>query len=526
MKTYLRVLGGLVCIGLLLLFSISRSASASPSRKVTVLPHGPLLQGHLLPHSPLSAGLLMALAQQKGLVRLSTSNSKAPAMVPTSPSKLNCTPAPCVLPDVQASGGNGKSKPVNDTAIAADPADGLHILPGATDYNCKTTLAGFYPSSNGGSTWKHTCMNFLFEAGGAGDPSVGYDLNGNAYITEIATGTIPDGFDIVFEKSQYNGAKWSTPKIAVHNAFPGGLTDKDWLAIDDSSSSSYANALYISDTQFDVSQNSEINVTHSDNGGKTWKTVNVDPLQMYPTIDQYSDLAIGRDGTVYATWLRCTANGPTNDCGGTQAGFYISKSSDGGNTWTTPSQFATVNLAPDTCNGCAFYGTLPNTQVPVSEIPVIATDNSGGTYANSLYVTYYNWTGSYMQVEDSTSTDGGNTWSTPQAVAPGITTDQFLPWISVSPTGTVGVSWLDRRNDPKNISYEAFAAISNSGGAKFSNDIQIASQLSNPNNDGFGGTFLGDYTGNIWAGGKLLYVSWPDTRNGKMSQDYVGGYLN
>jgi len=95
----------------------------------------------------------------------------------------------------------------------------------------------------------------------------------------------------------------------------------------------------------------------------------------------------------------------------------------------------------------------------------------------------------------------------------------------VSSGGLVGVSWLDRRNDPANLSYEAFAAISSDGGATFPN-LQIASVASNPNNDGFGGTFMGDYTGNVWnSTGTTLYASWMDSRNRVNMQDEVGGRI-
>ena len=95
--------------------------------------------------------------------------------------------------------------------------------------------------------------------------------------------------------------------------------------------------------------------------------------------------------------------------------------------------------------------------------------------------------------------------------------------MTVSDSGQVGVSWLDRRNDPSNVSYEAFAAVSSDGGASFGTNIQVASVPSNPFNDGFGGGFMGDYTGNSWYHNRRLYISWMDTRNGVDAQDEVGG---
>jgi hypothetical protein len=343
-----------------------------------------------------------------------------------------------------------------------------------------------------------------------------------AYITGIASSSNYCSPSVItFEKSIDNGKNWSAPAVAVTPLFSGGLTDKPWLQVDDNASSPHAGALYLSVTQFDASgTDSEISVSHSTNGGANWTTTAVDTAQVSPAVDQFSDLAVGKDGTVYVSWMRCTAVYPT-DCAGTPATLVLSKSTDGGSTWSTPVTLATITLAPGNC----FYGCLPNTAERVSEIPSIGIDNSSGTHAGNLYAAFYTWTGSSMVVEVAKSTTGGSSWGTPVRVTACSPLDQFFPWLSVSSSGLVGVSWLDRRDDPTNLSYEAFAAISNDGGATFPN-LQIASATSNPNNDGFKGGFMGDYTGNVWNNtGTTLYASWMDSRNGTSMQDEVGGRI-
>jgi hypothetical protein len=169
-------------------------------------------------------------------------------------------------------------------------------------------------------------------------------------------------------------------------------------------------------------------------------------------------------------------------------------------------------------------GLLPNTNLPVTNIPVIGVDNSGGPYAGTLYAVLNNWTGTYLQVLAVRSTDGGNTWSKPVPVAPPSDThDQFFPWLSVSSAGLVGVSWLDRRNDPANIDYQAFAAISSDGGQTFPN-VQLTKKFSNPNNNGYSdNAWMGDYTGNTWDGPNYFIAAWMDSSNGVDMQDVVGG---
>lgn len=121
------------------------------------------------------------------------------------------------------------------------------------------------------------------------------------------------------------------------------------------------------------------------------------------------------------------------------------------------------------------------------------------------------------------SSDGGKTWSKPVPVAPAREThDQFFPWISVGSTGLVGVSWLDRRNDPANVDYQAFASISRDGGQTFGQNVQLTTAFSDPNVNGYQGGWMGNRTGNTWAGSNFL-AAWMDSSNGVDMQDVVGG---
>ncbi len=75
---------------------------------------------------------------------------------------------------------------------------------------------------------------------------------------------------------------------------------------------------------------------------------------------------------------------------------------------------------------------------------------------------------------------------------------------------------------PSNLNCGEYGAASDDGGATFPN-IEFASKTSNPNNEGFGGSFMGDYSGNIFAG-ESLYALWTDTRS-ITAQDVVGGLI-
>ena len=458
-------------------------------------------------YSPLSGSVLVTQAIRSGRIRV-------PFLYRTqvNPFVLTCSPAPCTTPNNQASEGGS---PVNETPIAVDPNNKKHLLSGGNDYNCPN-VQGFFASSNGGTTWNHTCMAAVSGGAGEGDPAVGYDLNHTAYAA--ALDAVGSNSDVILEKSTNNGGTWSSPTIAVTGISPYTFVDKEWMQIDNTPTSRWPNWIYISDTEFDSSNNTIIAVAHSSNGGGSFTNVMVDAAT-FPLIDQFSDLAISADGTVYVSWMRCSATGPTGDCGGTQAMELVSKSNDGGNTWSAPKVIAKPNLLPDSCG--AFYGCLPNTSERISNIPAIDVDRSTGPNAGRLYAIYYNWTGNQCQVLVRRSKNGGSTWSKGVRVAPGAVNDEFFPWLTTSKTGEVGATWLDRRLDSSNINYDAFGASSTDGGLTFSANLRISTMSSNPFNDGFGSGFMGDYTGNIWAG-NTVYQSWTDTRSG-IAQDEVGG---
>ncbi len=275
-----------------------------------------------LEKSPLSGGVLMARAIRSGRVQLRGEALGAPP-----PAGLSCKPRPCALPNVQASGNGGQ--PVDEDPLSIDPNNNKHLVSGGNDYNCGSSLRGFFASTDGGKTWIHKCGPVgPGTTGGFGDPAIAWDLNGNVFSAGI-DGLSSGDTQISVSKSTDNGNTWGTPVAAAKAT--GLFMDKEWLEADTNPGSPHANALYVSVTQFS-GNNSRIGVSHSTDGGNTWTLVNVGTQQIYPTsVDQFSDLAVGADGTVYAAWLRCPATGPAGDCGDTDAAMYMSKSTDGGN---------------------------------------------------------------------------------------------------------------------------------------------------------------------------------------------------
>jgi hypothetical protein len=80
---------------------------------------------------------------------------------------------------------------------------------------------------------------------------------------------------------------------------------------------------------------------------------------------------------------------------------------------------------------------------------------------------------------------------------------------------------MDRRNDPANVKYQPFAAISKDGGQSFGPNVVLSQRFSDPtieNNT----HYMGDYATNTWVGSNFV-SAWMDASNGVEMQDVVGG---
>jgi hypothetical protein len=161
-------------------------------------------------------------------------------------------------------------------------------------------------------------------------------------------------------------------------------------------------------------------------------------------------LGIDKKGVAYALWQSSTSNVTPSP----PAGRFLSKSTDGGKTWTTTE---TMPFSYD--NAGARFAVSPEGALHIifGRNPKPELSGYGDIYAQS-------------------STDGGKTWSAAKNLTdddPAKLVGQFIPNISVAPNGRVDAVWWDTRDDPGIRSNDVYYSYSLDDGKTWSKNTRI-----------------------------------------------------
>lgn len=283
-----------------------------------------------------------------------------------------------------------------------------------------------------------------------------------------------------------------------------GIWDKELIAVDNSGGPHDGNVYLVATDFFD----GQIKFVRSTDGGVTWSA----PIVLnsgHAGCDTGAYPVVASDGTIYVAWQDF-------GCINSQPGIEVTKSTDGGLTWTP---FTTVSLAPFTQdNGDTAFCGRPalNGRIRITNFPAVGTNPTNG---NEVYVT---WNASPSGVDDadvffSRSTDGGVTWSTPVRLNDDTTTsDQFMPALDVANDGTILIAWYDRREDVVNFNMRRWGGMSFDGGVSFTSNFPIGDALFPPAvnfdpNVSF--CYMGDYDWITHDPASNFHLVWGDNRN-------------
>ncbi len=419
-------------------------------------------------------------------------------------------------------------------SIAIDPAHPDDVVAGYDSWNNYLTNSAYARSTDGGATWNTDWFYgpWLGDMQPNGNTSVVVDPQGTFYYASQVLSNSTYGYAVLTTTA---ATAWSTP-VPIVVAPPGDYYDEGQLAVDRRTSGPNAGSLYFVARYFTNNALGMV-VRHSRDGGATWSgdVLIGDPDHPYVRGTQ---IAVGPDGTVYVIFAFLQNNYQVND-----PEFYLTKSTDGGLTWSRDMPVDPPITKVGAMDGEGHELLLPADDsqhgVVVITVPYLAV---APDQPQTLYATWndgrweqpfeiYGHTGQHGDIAFSRSTDGGATWSAPARVnddpiANGV--DQMDPAIGVSPSGTIGITWLDRRLDPNHFLYDAFYSQSTDGGLTWSANQRVSEVSSNPLAvpDGELNGRLGEY-GALAFGTDYVLPSWIDSRNGRVEDFYVArGYFS
>jgi hypothetical protein len=373
------------------------------------------------------AALVVILIMSSGLVFLNWHSASA-AGGPRSSGALTFKNTPLLRPD-------GGSEP----AITIG-ADGTMVVSGLSWQLFQTNIwkgpFGSTPTFQGGIDTQ------IGPAIGGGDADVDIGSTGTLHAT-----TLMFFFNPAAQLTQLGVSAITCPSADTSNNFAhctqqiidSTQSDRQWVTSD-------GKTVYIS--YHDSGSSSTIHVQRSDDDGFTWKRVG-DPVVGQGSATGNSTFnndqgPIVADPTTHSVY-DIYAAGQAGIQKGTSANFnqvYVSRSTDGGKTWTA----TLVSTAP-------LFTPLNNV------FPTLAVDPRTG----ALYAA---WSDAHT-VFFSSSTDHGQTWSKAQAVSATPATTAIFPWIAAY-NGTVDLVYYGTTaasKDDTSAVWNVYLAQSLNGGA-------------------------------------------------------------
>jgi hypothetical protein len=152
--------------------------------------------------------------------------------------------------------------------------------------------------------------------------------------------------------------------------------------------------------------------------------------------NQYSQPAVDPSGDVYVAYTNIGVKTNLTD-------FFVTRSTDDGNTFSTPVQAGSGRLIGTTRVTNTTFRDGINFAFAVSQ-----------DFPGHLYLAYNDFNGTQYNVYLVQSTDGGKKWSAPVSVnddiVSGKVADHFQPAVAAGPNGAVAVAFYDRRRDCPN----------------------------------------------------------------------------
>jgi hypothetical protein len=405
----------------------------------------------------------------------------------------------------------------NETPLAVNPANTDNMITGNNDWNYNDGC-GVNTTTDGGKTWTPTLPNgFLpgvtkytndpnvagdgaYDAGG--DPTIAFSPNGDVayYVCQAFNFTSPYQIALLLNRSYDGGLTWQHTGLVTVSAFNGNgqtkgsngkFADHENIHVDPTNGYVYVTWAEFSGVQ---GSKSPVYVAVSQDQGDTFTVNKVTNGNVRSNQDQR--IVTDEHGYAYLVF----DNGVQ---GGKGTVLYVSKSTDGGLTWGTPVQFASLTnpvcIFPPYCfdiSGGQFRagGTYPSPAFDtVNDHLVVAVPDIRGPYAQ-IYV--------YGLNPDLTTAF--------MSMVPAGFGDRFENELTAAPNGRLDLSFYDRSYSGNSL-VDVTYATSSDGGLTWPRQARVTPIGFDPSTWGVPSSsalgyrpFIGDYNGQVstndWAG--------------------------
>lgn len=207
-------------------------------------------------------------------------------------------------------------------------------------------------------------------------------------------------------------------------------------------------------------------------------------------------------GTAYVIWPTGTANIAASP----PVGLALSKSTDGGKTWSSA---ITIPFSYENPTGG-----------PAGAYPQFAINQK----TNSLHIVFNrnpnpDVTG-LSEVYDRVSYDEGKTWSEPKALSdddPNLYGGQFFPNLAIAPNGRVDVVWWDTRDIQGLRGTDAYYAYSTDDGKTWSKNMRLTDRSIDRKLGIWGNNYDIASQPGVASTNQYAVFGWDDTRNSDLS---------
>jgi hypothetical protein len=438
----------------------------------------------------------------------------------------------------------------NEPTVAVNPHNTSVVAAGSNDYCAQIVnaevWAGYYRSTDGGSTWRNSLVPGYPDdssaggvaspvhgtCGAAGDPSQAFDRDGRLFYAFICFNRAqPVNGGVYVARYLDDGGAYDRTVLVKRGTpsgqfFAGLFQDKINLTVDQTASA-FSGNVYVAWSQINgfAPTNAMMFARSTDHGLTFSRPIRVTPVALGTAF--FADLAVGPDGAVYLTYLTYpSAANPHSD-------IWLSKSVDGGVSFGPPAHVATFGLFDSTefsGNGAAQCGDGPFacptglTFSRFTSTAAVAADAAG------VHVV---WNGERADGQSKVfvrSSPNGTSWPAPAATLDAVPTGhQWFPDIA-SAGGVIRVVFYDSRSDPayspslppgntasgqnSGDVVHALVAKSADGGATWT-EAQVSTAGSNFGWETHGSRrygFWGDYN-YISAVGATAVAAWTDSRD-------------